>query len=155
MSTTSARASTGRSAARSLSDPAYGAYRMLHAGFVVLPLLMGLDKFANLLTDWPAYLAPWIGELSPFSAQTTMFVVGAIEIVAGLAVAVRPRYAAYVVALWLAGIIVNLLTYSGFYDVALRDFGLLIAALALARLAAVYDRPDRRADSGADTVSAR
>ncbi|MDA1358409.1 hypothetical protein O1R50_02185 [Glycomyces luteolus] len=155
MSTTSARAATGRPAARSLRDPAYGAYRILHVGFVVLPLLMGLDKFTNALTDWPDYLAPWIVELSPFSAQTAMYAVGVIEILAGLAVAVKPRYAAYVVALWLTGIIVNLLTYSGFYDVALRDFGLLIAALALARLAAVYDRPHRHADSGTDTVRAR
>lgn len=151
MSTTSAPAASGGSAVRSLSDPAYGAYRMLHLGFVVLPVLMGLDKFTDILTDWPGYLAPWIVELSPFSAQTAMHVVGVIEIVAGLAVAVKPRYAAYVVALWLTGIIVNLLTYSGFYDVALRDFGLLIAALALARLAAVYNRPD----PGADAVSAR
>lgn len=150
MSTTSARAATDSSGARSLRDPAYGAYRMLHVGFVVLPVLMGLDKFTNLLTDWPGYLAPWIVELSPFSAQTAMYVVGVVEIVAGLAVAVKPRYAAYVVALWLAGIIVNLLTYSGFYDVALRDFGLLIAALALARLAAVYK--DRHADADTEPV---
>jgi uncharacterized membrane protein YphA (DoxX/SURF4 family) len=155
MSTTPARAATDSSTARSLSDPAYGAYRTLHIGFVVLPLLMGLDKFTNTLTNWPGYLAPWIVELSPFSAQTAMYAVGVIEILAGIAVAVKPRYAAYVVALWLAGIIVNLLTYSGFYDVALRDFGLLLAALALARLAAVYNRPDRPADSGADTSAVR
>ncbi|GAB3649853.1 hypothetical protein [Glycomyces tarimensis] len=155
MSTTSARAASGSSATRSLRDPAYGAYRLLHVGFVALPLLMGLDKFTNTLTEWPVYLAPWIVELSPFSAQTAMYVVGVIEIVAGLAVAVKPRYAAYVVALWLTGIIVNLLTYPRFHDVALRDFGLLIAALALARLAAVYNRPDRHPDSGTDAVSAR
>lgn len=152
MSTTSARAATDSPGARSLRDPAYGAYRMLHVGFVVLPVLMGLDKFTNLLTDWPGYLAPWIAELSPLSAQTAMYVVGVVEIVAGLAVALKPRYAAYVVALWLGGIIVNLLTHSGFYDVALRDFGLLIAALALARLAAVYNRPERHA---ADTEPVR
>jgi uncharacterized membrane protein len=152
MSTTSERAVSSGPATRSPRDPVYGAYRLLHVGFVVLPLLMGLDKFTNVLTDWPGYLAPWMVELAPFSAQTAMYIVGVVEIVAALAVAVKPRYAAYVVALWLAGIIVNLLTYSGFYDVALRDFGLLIAALALARLAAVYDRPDRHADPGADPV---
>lgn len=126
---------------RMSSDPALAAFWILRIGFVVLPLWMGIDKFVNGLTDWPAYLAPWIVDLLPFSAQTAMYVVGVIEIVAGIAVAIKPRYASYVVALWLAGIIVNLLTYSGFYDVALRDFGLLVAALALSRLAAVYDRP--------------
>lgn len=124
---------------RARSEPAYGAFLLLRNGFVVLPILMGADKFINVMTEWPGYLAPWIVALLPFSAQTAMYVVGVIEIVAGLAVAIKPRYAAYVVAAWLAGIIINLLTYSGFYDVALRDFGLLIAALALARLAAAYD----------------
>lgn len=123
------------------SEPAFGAFWILRVGFVVLPLWMGIDKFINALTDWPGYLAPWIVGLLPFSAQTAMYVVGVVEIVAGIAIAIKPRYASYVVALWLAGIIVNLLTYSGFYDVALRDFGLLVAALALARLAAQYDTP--------------
>lgn len=120
-------------------DPAYASFVLLHVGYVVLPLLMGLDKFFNVLTDWPGYLAPWLVDLLPFSAQTAMYLIGVVEILAAVMVAIKPRYAAYVVALWLAGIIVNLLTYSGFYDVALRDFGLLIGALALARLAAVYD----------------
>jgi uncharacterized membrane protein YphA (DoxX/SURF4 family) len=124
---------------RARSEPAYGAFLLLRIGFVVLPIWMGVDKFANGLTYWPDYLAPWIVALLPFTAQTAMYVVGVVEIVAGLAVALKPRYAAYVVTLWLAGIIINLLTYSGFYDVALRDFGLLVAALTLARLAAVYD----------------
>jgi hypothetical protein len=124
---------------RARSDPAYGAFMLLRVGFFALPVLMGLDKFANLMTNWESYLAPWIVDLLPFSAHTAMLVVGAIEIVAGILVAVKPRYAAYVVALWLAGIIINLLTYSGFYDVALRDFGLLLAALTLARLSLVYD----------------
>ena len=121
------------------TDPAYGAFLLMRVGFTVLPIWMGIDKFANALTDWPQYLAPWLVTLLPFSAQTAMYVVGVIEIVAGVAVAIKPRYAAYVVAAWLAGIIVNLLTYPGFYDVALRDLGLLLAALTLARLAAVYD----------------
>ncbi len=126
---------------RARREPAYGAFVLLRIGFAVLPLWMGVDKFANTLTDWPGYLAPWIVGLLPFSAQTAMYVVGVVEIAAGLAVAIRPRYASYVVAAWLAGIIVNLLTYSGFYDVALRDFGLLVGALGLALLSAAYDHP--------------
>jgi uncharacterized membrane protein YphA (DoxX/SURF4 family) len=124
---------------RARTEPAYAAFLLLRTGFVVLPMWMGIDKFANGMTFWPHYLAPWIVGLLPFSAQTAMYVVGVIEIVAGLAVALKPRYASYVVALWLAGIIVNLLSYSGFYDVALRDFGLLVAALSLGQLARAYD----------------
>lgn len=90
------------------------------------------------MTNWEHYLTPWIVNLLPFSAHTAMLIVGVIEVIAGVLVAIKPRYAAYVVALWLAGIIINLLTYSGFYDVALRDFGLLLAALTLARLSTVY-----------------
>ncbi|MGE2719273.1 DoxX family protein [Mycolicibacterium celeriflavum] len=126
---------------RARTDPVYAAYLILRVGFTVLPIVMGLDKFTNVLTDWEGYLAPWIADLSPFSAHQTMLIVGVIEIVAGIAVAIKPRYAAYVVALWLAGIIVNLLTYPGFYDVAFRDFGLLLGALTLGRLAWVYDTP--------------
>jgi uncharacterized membrane protein len=121
-----------------LSDPAYQAFVALRTVFTVAPIVFGLDKFANLLTDWPAYLAPWINDIVPGSGQDAMYVVGVIEIVAGIAVALIPRYGALLVAAWLAGIIVNLLTLSGFYDVALRDFGLLVAAVALARLAVKY-----------------
>ena len=103
--------------------------------FTVAPILFGLDKFTNLMTDWTMYLAPWIDGILPGDAATAMHIVGVIEIAAGIRVAVAPRIGAYVVALWLAGIIVDLLTLSGFYDVALRDFGLLIGALALGRLA--------------------
>ena len=116
------------------------AFMMLRLAFTVAPILFGLDKFLNVLVDWPTYLAPWINDIVPGSGQDFMYVVGAIEIVAGLVVAVKPRYGAPLVAAWLAGIIFNLLTYSGFYDVALRDFGLLLGALTLGRLAAVYDR---------------
>ncbi len=123
------------------SDPAYAAFLLLRIGFTVLPIAFGLDKFTNVLTTWEAYLAPWIVDLSPLTAYQTMLVVGVIEIIAGVAVAIKPRYAAYIVAAWLAGIIVNLVSYPGFYDVALRDFGLLLAALTLARLASVYDPP--------------
>jgi uncharacterized membrane protein len=122
-------------------EPAFAAFWILRVGFIVLPLWMGIDKFVNALTDWPHYLAPWIVDILPFSAQTAMYIVGVVEIVAAVAMLIKPRYASYVVALWLAGIVVNLLTWSGFYDVALRDFGLLVAALALSRLASVYDKP--------------
>jgi hypothetical protein len=98
-----------------------------------------LDKFFNLLTDWPDYLAPFVNDLVPGDAHQAMLAVGVVEISAGVLVAVAPRVGGYVVALWLAGIIVNLLLIPGFYDVALRDFGLLLAALALARLATAHD----------------
>jgi uncharacterized membrane protein len=126
------------------TEPAYGAFWMLRLGFTVLPILMGLDKFFNLLTDWEQYLAPWVVNLLPFSAHTAMLIVGVVEIAAGIVVWFKPRYGAYIVSLWLAGIIVNLLTLSGFYDVALRDVGLLLAGLTLARLAAQYDPAWRR-----------
>jgi uncharacterized membrane protein YphA (DoxX/SURF4 family) len=122
----------GRPARRA---PAQQAFLLLRTIFTVAPILFGLDKFANLLTDWPGYLAPWVDKLIPGTAQQFMYVVGVIEIVAGILVAVRPRIGAVVVALWLAGIITNLLILGNYYDVALRDFGLLVAALALNRLA--------------------
>ncbi|MDN5796190.1 MAG: hypothetical protein L0H79_10635 [Intrasporangium sp.] len=125
------------------TDPARLAYTMLRTIFAVAPILFGLDKFFNVLTYWPGYLAGWIDNIVPGSAQTDMYIVGVIEIIAGLIVWFRPRIGAWIVCLWLLGIIVNLLTYSGYYDVALRDFGLLVSALALAMLARTYDRPLR------------
>jgi uncharacterized membrane protein YphA (DoxX/SURF4 family) len=124
-----------------LRDPSYQAFLLLRTVFTVAPILFGLDKFANLMTHWPIYLAPWIDGILPGDAQTAMYIVGVVEIVAGILVAVAPRIGAYVVALWLAGIIVNLLTGPGFYDVALRDFGLLVGALALGRLAEAQRAP--------------
>jgi len=124
-----------------LNDPSYQAFLLLRTVFTVAPILFGLDKFFNVMTDWPNYLAPWIDGILPGSAATAMYIVGVIEIAAGILVAVAPRIGAYVVALWLAGIIVNLLTLPGFYDVALRDFGLLIGALALGRLADAQRAP--------------
>jgi hypothetical protein len=114
---------------------------MLRVAFAVAPIAFGLDKFFNVLVDWPIYLAPWINDIAPGSGQDFMYLVGAVEILAGVLVAIRPKYGAPVVAAWLAGIIVNLLTVPGFYDVALRDFGLLLGALTLTRLAFAYDRP--------------
>ena len=122
-------------------DAGYQAFLLLRLAFTVAPILFGIDKFFNLMVNWESYLAPWVRDLSPLSASHTMHIVGVIEIVAGLAVAIRPRYGAYLVAAWLAGIVVNLLTYSGYYDIALRDFGLMLAALTLARLASRYDAP--------------
>jgi hypothetical protein len=124
------------------TDPAFQAYWLLRVGFTVAPILFGLDKFADVLVDWTRYLAPWIAGLAPVDAATFMHAVGVVEIVAGLVVAFQPRFGGYLVAAWLAGIIVNLVTYPGFYDIALRDFGLLIGALALARLAAAYEAPE-------------
>ena len=111
------------------------AYFLLRTVFTVAPIVFGLDKFLQLLSDWDFYLAPWINDLVPGSARDAMIIVGVVEILAGVLVAIRPRIGAYVVALWLAGIIVNLVTLGDYYDVALRDFGLLVGALALARLA--------------------
>jgi uncharacterized membrane protein YphA (DoxX/SURF4 family) len=125
-------------------DARYQAFALLRVAFTVAPIAFGLDKFFNIMVDWPIYLAPWINDIAPGSGQDFMYVVGAIEIVAGISVALKPRYGAYVVAGWLAGIVINLLTASGFYDIALRDFGLMLAALTLARLASVYDPPLRR-----------
>ena len=121
-----------------LADPTQQAFWILRSAFVVAPILFGLDKFFNAMVEWPLYLAPWLDRLVPGNAQEFMYVVGAIEIVAGLVVLFEPEFGGYLVAGWLAGIIVNLLTADPlrFYDIALRDFGLLLAALALARLAA-------------------
>src|SRR5688572_14411886 len=123
------------------TDPAYQGYVLLRIGFAVAPILFGLDKFANILVDWEQYLAPWVVRVIPFGASDAMHVVGVVEILAGVVVAVTPRYGAYLVAAWLGGIIANLLTYPGYYDVALRDFGLMLGAVALARLAAKFDTP--------------
>jgi hypothetical protein len=121
-----------------IDNPAYQAFLTLRVGFVVAPILFGLDKFTNLLTDWTAYLAPAVDRLVPGTATSAMVAVGVVEIVAGLVVAVRPKVGGYLVAAWLAGIITNLLLLGDHYDVALRDFGLLLAALALARLATAF-----------------
>lgn len=122
-------------------DPTYQAFWLLRIGFFVAPVLFGLDKFAHVLVDWDKYLAPEFTDLFNAEAHTLMYGVGAIEIVAGLVVLLRPRYGGYLVAAWLTGIIANLLLMADYYDIALRDFGLLLAALTLARLATAF--PDR------------
>lgn len=127
---------TSPAAAGTRSGPAYQAYRILQLGFVAAPIIAGLDKFTNLLTDWEQYLAPFVADA--VGAGTFMAIVGVIEIVAGIGVALKPRIFAYVVSAWLLGIIINLLLIPGFYDIALRDLGLALGALALGRLSESY-----------------
>lgn len=120
------------------SSPAYQAYKILHVAFIVAPILAGIDKFLHLLTNWDMYLAPVIANASPIGGHNLMLVVGVIEIIVGLLVAIKPRIGAYVVAAWLFAIIVNLLLVPGYFDIALRDFGLALGALALGRLSRQY-----------------
>lgn len=117
-------------------DPVAQAFLLLRIGFTVAPILFGLDKFAGVLTDdWTRYLAPAFDDIIPGSASDAMHIVGGVEILAGLVVAVAPRFGGLLVAGWLGGIIVNLVVVGGYGDIALRDFGLLLGALTLARLA--------------------
>jgi len=120
-------------------DVGYQAYRILQVGFVVAPIVAGLDKFLHLLTDWDKYLPGFVNNLTGGRGHQLMLVVGVIEIVAGIGVAVKPKIFAYVVAAWLLLIIANLLMIPGYFDVALRDVGLMLGALALARLSAAFD----------------
>ena len=122
------------------SDVVYQAFFVLRGAFVIAPIVFGLDKFTNLLVQWDQYLAPVLANPLPVSPHQAMYAVGVIEVVAGLLVAVHPRLGALVVAVWLGGIVLNLLLIPGYYDVALRDFGLLLAAIALQRLATRYDQ---------------
>ena len=136
----------GREASREIwRDPRYQAFMLMRLTFTVAPIAFGLDKFWNQMVYWPKYLAPWINNIVPGNGQDFMYVVGVVEIVAGIVVLLKPRYGAYLVAAWLAGIVTNLFSYPGWYDVAVRDFGLMLAALTLARLASVYDPPLGRA----------
>ena len=121
------------------SSPAYQAYQTLRLGFTVAPIVAGLDKFFHLLVNWDQYLPPFVNNLTGGHGHELMLVVGVIEIVAGLGVAFKPRLFAYVVSAWLLLIIANLLMIPGYFDVALRDFGLSLGALALGRLSAEYD----------------
>jgi len=121
---------------KTLNNPTYQAYQILHIGFTTAPILFGLDKFLNLMVDWSIYLAPFVDNIIP--ANIFMPIVGIVEIIAGLLVFFKPRIGAYVVAAWLLGIIINLLLVPGFFDVALRDFGLFLGALALARLSETF-----------------
>jgi hypothetical protein len=117
------------------ADPVTQAFTLLRIGFVVLPILMGIDKFAQVMNDnWPAYLASEYNDIIPGSGQDAMYAVGVVEILAGLIVLVVPRFGGLLVAGWLAGIILSLLLVGGYGDIALRDVGLLLGALTLFRL---------------------
>ena len=128
----------------SAQNPAHQAYQILHWGFVIAPVLAGIDKYFNKLTDWSMYLWSPLGKLVG-GAGTFMRIVGAIEILAGCLVAFKPKLGAPVVAAWLLGIIVNLLLLGSFFDIALRDFGLFLGALALSRLAFGFDHVAEKA----------
>ena len=134
---------SGRQAAAGLT-PVEQTFWLLRLGFTVAPIVFGLDKFTNLLVDWSVYLAPWMDDILPGSASDFMLVVGVVEITAGLLVLFRPSIGAFVVAGWLGGIIVNLLSIPGYYDIALRDFGLLLGALSLGRLAVYLKHEEAR-----------
>jgi uncharacterized membrane protein YphA (DoxX/SURF4 family) len=123
-----------------VSGPAYEAYQILRLGFIVAPIVAGLDKFFNLLVNWEQYLPPFVNKLSGGRGHELMLVVGIVEIIAGLGVAFKPKVFAYVVSAWLLLIVANLLSIPGYYDIALRDFGLALGALALARLSSRFDR---------------
>jgi len=140
---TASRAATFPGAA-SQTSPAYQAYRILQFTFVIAPIVAGADKFFHFLANWDAYLAPAVNKFLDGHGHQFMLAVGVIEIIAGLGVAIKPKIFAYVVAAWLAGIVVNLLLAQSFYDIALRDFGLALAALALGRLSFEFDVSRRR-----------
>jgi hypothetical protein len=136
-------------------DPAAQAFMLLRVAFTVAPILFGLDKFAEvMISDWTKYLAPEFNSLIPGNASDAMHIVGIVEIAAGLVVAAAPRFGGLLVAGWLGGIIVSLLLVGGYADIALRDFGLLIGALALARLAAAYSQPGRAGRSSTSSATA-
>ena len=132
--------SLSKTAALRAASPAYQAFRILQVAFVAAPVLAGLDKFFHLLVNWDQYLPAVIARLSPIGGHNLMLGVGVIEIVAGIGVALKPRIFAYVVAAWLIVIIINLLLSPGYFDIALRDFGLFLGALALTRLSQQFAR---------------
>jgi len=117
------------------SRPAYQGYQILHFAFTVAPILAGLDKFFHLLVNWDMYLAPWIARLSPIGGHNLMLVIGVVEVIAGLLVAVKPKIGAPIVGVWLIGIIIDLVSTGTYFDIALRDLGLSLGAWALWRLA--------------------
>ena len=127
---------------QALRTPARQAYEVLHWGFVAAPVLAGIDKFFDILTEWDKYLAPQLAHLSPLSVHGTMMVIGVIEMAAALVVAVKPKIGGWIVAAWLLGIIVDLALLGGAWDIALRDLGLLLGAVALARLAVAHEHHD-------------
>lgn len=138
--TGSADIAAAKQQAVTAASPSYQAYQILRTGFTVAPIVAGLDKFLNLLVNWEQYLPATVNNLAGGNGHRLMLVVGVIEIIAGLGVAFKPRIFAYVVSAWLLLIVANLLMIPGYFDVALRDFGLALGALALARLSSEFDR---------------
>jgi hypothetical protein len=122
------------------SSPAYQAYQILHFGFTVAPIVAGVDKFLHLLTNWDQYLPPVVNRMLGGHGHEFMYVVGVIEVIAGIGVFLKPKIFAYVVAAWLGVIIVNLLLIPGYFDIALRDLGLMLGALALGRLSHQFSK---------------
>ena len=139
MTTSTASSTHTRTVETESEDYARQAYQILRFAFVVAPIAAGADKFLHLLVNWDQYLAPMVNRMLAGHGHEFMLAVGAIEIVAGLGVAFKPRIFAYVVAAWLLGIICNLLAIPGYFDVALRDVGLMLGALALGRLSQRFD----------------
>lgn len=133
------RARTNSAKTADASGSAYEAYQILRVGFTVAPIVAGLDKFLHLLVNWDQYLPSFVNRMLGGHGHEFMFVVGVIEIIAGLGVLLKPKFFAYVVSAWLLLIVVNLLMIPGYYDVALRDFGLALGAFALARLSQKFD----------------
>ena len=131
---------SAESADESMTNPAYQAYQILRIAFTVAPIIAGVDKFLGLLVNWDQYLPPVVDNMLGGAGHQFMYVVGAIEIAAGIGVFIKPKIFAYVVAAWLVAIIVNLLLIPGYFDVALRDLGLALGAIALGRLSMTYDR---------------
>jgi len=127
--------------------PAYQAYRLLQAGFVIAPIVAGVDKFIHVLANWDMYLAPQVEKMLPVSGHTFMLASGVVEILAGILVAAIPRIGGFVVGAWLCGIVINLLIAGNFYDVALRDIGLAVGAFALGLLAREFNRPAPRPET--------
>lgn len=140
MDTTIRSNSTAAIDAANSSSPAYQAYQILHFGFTVAPIVAGVDKFLHLLVNWDQYLPPFVNGMLGGLGHEFMYIVGVIEIVAGIGVFLKPKIFAYVVAAWLGLIIVNLLLIPGYFDVTLRDFGLLLGALALGRLSQGFSK---------------
>ncbi|HZS49192.1 MAG TPA: hypothetical protein VFC63_29255 [Blastocatellia bacterium] len=126
------------------SDPAYQAYQILHVAFTIAPIIAGLDKFFHFLVNWDQYLAPVVSRMLGGYGHQFMLVVGVIEIIAGIGVALMPKVFSYIVAIWMWGIIINLLLIPGYFDIALRDFGLSLGALALGRLSLEFDHSRSR-----------
>jgi hypothetical protein len=129
---------TPKAKVEDISKPSYQAYQILHVGFTVAPIVAGLDKFFGLLVNWDQYLPSVVNDVTGGYGHQLMLVVGVIEVIAGLGVWFKPKIFAYVVAAWLLLIIGNLLLIPGYFDVALRDLGLMLAAIALGRLSKEY-----------------